>query len=173
LTRLKLLVTGTATILLFPTAAQAATGPQLWSQAGCGGCHTLNAAGSTGNAGPNLDALRPSAGAVANQVTYGGGGMPSFGGSLSSTDIQALASWVSQSAGGSQASAVATSGLSTTATARIQRTLRKLGFFHGPVTGYYGPLTTAAVKRFQRSAGLKADGVWGPKSAAALKRRLG
>ena len=76
--------------------------PQLWSQAGCGGCHTLNAAGSTGTNGPNLDSLRPSAAAVADQVTYGGGGMPSFGGSLSSTDIQALATWVSQSAGGSQ-----------------------------------------------------------------------
>ena len=173
MTRLKLLVTGTATLFLLPTAAQAATGPQLWSQAGCGGCHTLNAAGSTGANGPNLDSLRPSAGAVASQVTYGGGGMPSFGGSMSSADIQALASWVSQSAGGSQASAVATSGLSTTATTKIQRDLKKLGFFHGPVTGYYGPLTTAAVKRFQRSAGLKADGIWGPKSASALRHRLG
>ena len=170
--RLKLLVTGTATLALVPATAQAATGPQLWSQAGCGGCHTLSAAGSSGTNGPNLDSLRPSAGAVADQVTYGGGGMPSFGGSLSSTDIQALAGWVSQSAGGSQASAVAASGLSTTATARIQRDLKKLGFFHGPVTGYYGPLTTAAVKRFQRSAGLKADGIWGPKSARALRHRL-
>ena len=102
LKRLKLLVTGTATLVLLPATAQAATGPQLWSQAGCGGCHTLNAAGSTGRNGPNLDSLRPSASAVASQVTYGGGGMPSFGGSLSSSDIQALASWVSQSAGGSR-----------------------------------------------------------------------
>ncbi len=170
--RLKLLVTGTATLVLLPATAQAATGPQLWSQAGCGGCHTLNAAGSSGSSGPNLDSLRPSAAAVASQVTYGGGGMPSFGGSLSSTDIQALAGWVSQSAGGASASAAPASSLSTTATARLQRDLKKLGFFHGPVTGYYGPLTTAAVKRFQRSAGLKADGVWGPKSASALRRRL-
>ncbi len=45
--------------------------------------------------------------------------------------------------------------------------------FHGPVTDFYGPLTTAAVKRFQRSAGLTADGLWGPKSARALRHRLG
>ena len=125
--RLKSLVTGTATLVLLPATAQAGTGPQLWSQAGCGGCHTLNAAGSTGNNGPNLDSLRPSATAVADQVTYGGGGMPSFSGSLSSTDIQALATWVSQSAGGSSASASATSSLPTTAVARLQRELKKSG----------------------------------------------
>ena len=107
-------------------------------------------------------------------MTYGGGGMPSFGGSLSSTDIQALASWVSQSAGGSQASAARRErALDDRDRAALQRDLKKLGFFHGPVTGFYGPLTTAAVKRFQRSAGLKADGLWGPKSASALRRRLG
>ncbi len=168
--RLTLLAAGSASIILFPAAARAATGPQLWSQAGCGGCHTLNAAGSTGTAGPNLDSLRPSAAAVADQVASGGGGMPSFSGSLSSTDIQALAAWVSGSAGG--ASAAPASGLPTTAVARLQRQLKKLRFFHGPVTGFYGPLTIAAVKRFQRSAGLTADGLWGPKSASALRLRL-
>ena len=39
--------------------------------------------------------------------------------------------------------------------------------------GFYGPLTTAAVKRFQRASGLHADGIWGPKSVAAMKRRRG
>lgn len=50
--RLTLLAAGSATVILFPAAARAASGPQLWSQAGCGGCHTLNAAGSTGTNGP-------------------------------------------------------------------------------------------------------------------------
>ena len=77
----------------------AANGGQLWSQAGCGGCHTLAAAGATGQVGPNLDALRPSSGAVAAQVASGGGGMPSFASSLSGGQIQALAAWVSTSAG--------------------------------------------------------------------------
>ena len=170
--RPSLLAAGAAALVLFPTAARAATGPQLWSQSGCGGCHTLQAAGSSGTAGPNLDALRPSSAAVADQVTSGGGGMPSFGGTLSSTDIQSLANWVAGSAG-SGATTSPVSGLSTAATKRIQRDLKKLSFFHGPVTGFYGPLTTAAVKRFQRSAGLTPDGLWGPKSALALRHRLG
>jgi murein L,D-transpeptidase YcbB/YkuD len=171
LKRATVLAAGLSALVLLPAAAKAGNGPQLWSQSGCGGCHTLQAAGSAGSAGPNLDALRPSAAAVAAQVTYGGGGMPSFGSSLSSTDIQALAAWVAAAAGGSPTSAPAVPGLSTHTVMRIQRKLKNLGFFKGPVTGFYGPLTTAAVKRFQRSSGLRPDGVWGPKSARALRRR--
>ena len=52
----------------------------------------------------------------------------------------------------------------------LQLQLRGLGFFHGPVTGFYGAMTTAAVKRFQRSAGLQPDGVWGARSSQALAR---
>jgi peptidoglycan hydrolase-like protein with peptidoglycan-binding domain len=55
---------------------------------------------------------------------------------------------------------------------RLQSGLARLGNFHHVVTGVYGPVTTAAVKRFQRAAGLTPDGVWGPKSTAALTRRL-
>lgn len=39
--------------------------------------------------------------------------------------------------------------------------LQRTGHFRGPVTGFYGPLTEEAVKRFQRATGLKADGVVG------------
>ena len=175
-----------AAVSMLPGTAGAATGQQVWSQAGCAGCHTLAAAGSTGNGGPNLDYLRPSSAAVAAQVTSGGGGMPSFGGSLTSSDIQALATWVSSVAGGTTASAPAStpssgtlppptvplSKMSAAKVKRLQRNLARLGFFHHAVTGYYGPITTKAVRRFQRSVGLKADGVWGPQSAAALKTRL-
>ena len=42
-------------------------------RAGCGGCHTLKAAGSTGNVGPNLDQLKPGAAIVTHQVEVGGG----------------------------------------------------------------------------------------------------
>jgi mono/diheme cytochrome c family protein len=157
-----------AAVAFVPGAAYAANGAQLWSQSGCGGCHTLAAAGSSGQVGPNLDVLRPSIGTVAEQVTSGGGGMPSFASSLSAAQIQSLAAWVSTTAGGSGSAPTVAAGT----VVKLQHDLAKLGFFHGPFTGFYGPLTTAAVKRFQRSAGLHADGVWGPLSATALKKRL-
>jgi cytochrome c553 len=177
------LAAAAAAVSMLPATARAGTGQQVWSQAGCGGCHTLAAAGSTGQGGPNLDYLRPSSAAVAEQVTSGGGGMPSFGGSLSSSSIQALASWVASVTGGTAPTSAApapglppptvpTSAMPTSKVKRLQADLAKLGFFHHVVTGYYGPITTKAVKRFQRSVGLRADGVWGPQSEAALKARL-
>lgn len=36
-------------------AAAGGSGAQLFASAGCGGCHTLAAAGTTGTTGPNLD----------------------------------------------------------------------------------------------------------------------
>jgi len=164
-------------LAILPSAAQAATGPGLWSQAGCGGCHTLNAAGSSGTAGPNLDALRPSSATVAAQVASGGGGMPSFSGSLSSSEIQQLAAWVSSAAGGGSGSSAATgtspnAGIPVGVVRKLQHDLHRLGYFHGPFTGFYGPITAGAVKRFQRAHGLHADGIWGPLSRAALAHAL-
>ncbi len=69
-------------------------------------------------------------------------------------------------------SAAGTTTMPVAAVRRLQAALARLGYFHHVVTGYYGPVTTAAVRRFQRSAGLKPDGIWGPLSRAALKRRL-
>jgi mono/diheme cytochrome c family protein len=175
LKRVLALAGAAAAVSILPSTAGAGTGSQVWSQAGCGGCHTLAAAGSTGIAGPNLDYLRPSSGAVASQVTYGGGGMPSFGGSLSTSEIQSLATWVSSVAGGTTSSTPAAAPQSSMPAARVRKLqsgLAKLGFFHHVVTGYYGPVTTKAVKRFQRFVGLTPDGIWGPKTAAALKARL-
>lgn len=37
-------------------------------------------------------------------------------------------------------------------------------------TGYFGPITEAAVKAFQKEHGLQADGIVGPKTMAALKK---
>ena len=86
--------------LVVPAGANASPGAQLWAQAGCGGCHTLAAVGSSGQVGPNLDVLRPSAARIAYQITYGGAVMPAFSGTLSTPEIQALASWVASVAGG-------------------------------------------------------------------------
>ena len=53
----------------------------------------------------------------------------------------------------------------------LQQRLSTLGQQPGPVDGLYGPLTEAAVKRFQSSAGLQVDGIAGPKTLKALRSR--
>ena len=50
----------------------------------------------------------------------------------------------------------------------IQRALTGLGKRPGPVDGLFGPLTEAGVVRFQRSAGIAADGVVGRQTARQL-----
>ena len=83
------------------TSAASAAGPgkQVFVSAGCGGCHTLKDAGTTGTTGPNLDQLTPSAAAVAQQVKVGGGPMPAFKSRLTAAQIQAVANYVSSVAG--------------------------------------------------------------------------
>jgi mono/diheme cytochrome c family protein len=77
----------------------AADGAAVFASAGCGNCHTLAAANASGNVGPNLDELMPSTEQVAEQVKNGGGGMPAFEDQLSEEEIQAVAEYVSSSAG--------------------------------------------------------------------------
>ena len=50
----------------------------------------------------------------------------------------------------------------------VQRRLMKLGFNPGPIDGIRGRMTTGAVKRFQESRGLVADGIVGPRTRAVL-----
>ena len=76
-------------------AAAAPSGKEVFSSAGCGGCHTLAAAGSSGTSGPNLDDAKPSADTVEGIVTSGAGIMPSFKGRLSAAEIKAVAQFVS------------------------------------------------------------------------------
>ena len=75
----------------------AANGEQVFASAGCGGCHTFEAAGSTGSIGPNLDDAAPSFDLVVTQVTDGGGAMPAFGDELTEQEIQDVAAFVSGS----------------------------------------------------------------------------
>jgi mono/diheme cytochrome c family protein len=87
----------TATTAAGGGSGDAAAGKEVFATAGCGGCHTLSAAGSTGSVGPNLDELAPSFDAVVTQVTNGGGAMPSFKDDLTEQQIQDVAAFVSGS----------------------------------------------------------------------------
>jgi mono/diheme cytochrome c family protein len=75
------------------------SGSAVFASTGCGGCHTLKAAGASGAVGPSLDQLRPSAADVSQIVRSGGGVMPSFSGKLSDAQITAVAGYVSSVAG--------------------------------------------------------------------------
>ena len=50
----------------------------------------------------------------------------------------------------------------------IQTKLRELGFYNGSVDGIYGTKTQKAVKSFQKSCGITADGIAGPKTLKYL-----
>lgn len=54
----------------------------------------------------------------------------------------------------------------------IQKRLKDWGYYTGSVDGYFGEQTANAVKKFQRTNGLTADGVVGKGTAAALGVRL-
>lgn len=80
-------------------AGDAAAGKEVFATAGCGGCHTLGAAGSSGAVGSNLDGAKPSAALVVDRVTNGKGVMPPFEGQLTEQQIADVAAFVSSSAG--------------------------------------------------------------------------
>jgi cytochrome c553 len=82
-----------------PAAANVAAGEKVFKTAGCGSCHTLEAAGADGQIGPNLDSARPDFEAVRTKVEAGGGGMPSFKDQLTANQIRDVAAFVAQKAG--------------------------------------------------------------------------
>jgi cbb3-type cytochrome c oxidase subunit III len=75
-------------------AGGAADGEAIFAEAGCGGCHTLKAAGASGTVGPNLDDAMPSKELVIDRATNGKGVMPSFKSSYSPEQIAAVADFV-------------------------------------------------------------------------------
>lgn len=78
---------------------KATQGRAIFQAAGCAQCHTLKAAGASGDVGPNLDSLRPSAARVRSQVEHGGGVMPAFKDKLTAAQIDTVANYVASSAG--------------------------------------------------------------------------
>jgi mono/diheme cytochrome c family protein len=90
--------------------AGATTGAQIFTAAGCAGCHTLSKAGATGNIGPSLNDLASSPDIKGSPEDYvresvldpnavvvkgfQAGVMPSFKGKLSDKQIQALVQYL-------------------------------------------------------------------------------
>jgi cbb3-type cytochrome c oxidase subunit III len=92
--------------------ADAKTGDQIFTAAGCGGCHTFKPAGSQANIGPSLDELAAAAGdrepgkspedyvqesilqPQAFTVQGFGGAMPSYEGRLSDAQLKALTEYL-------------------------------------------------------------------------------
>ena len=62
----------------------------------CATCHALNDAGSNSDIGPNLNLIKPDVGRVVIAVTNGIGVMPAYEGILSSKEIEAVATYVSE-----------------------------------------------------------------------------
>ena len=64
------------------------------NRAQCGVCHTLKAAGSAGNIGPDLDQLKPPMSQIIYVVTNGIGVMQAWEGILTDEEIEAVAYYV-------------------------------------------------------------------------------
>ncbi|MFK9120921.1 NlpC/P60 family protein [Peribacillus castrilensis] len=60
------------------------------------------------------------------------------------------------------------SGMTHTDVKQLQENLKKKGYFKTDTTNYFGTVTKGAVVKFQKSKGLKADGIVGPNTYKAL-----
>jgi mono/diheme cytochrome c family protein len=75
-------------------------GKQIFASSGCGSCHTLSDAGTSGTVGPNLDDAKPSFELAVTRITEGRGAMPTFKDQLSEQQIADVAQYVVDSTGG-------------------------------------------------------------------------
>ena len=75
----------------------AEAGEQIYAEQGCGSCHVLEAAGSSGTIGPNLDESQPPLDLIVERVTNGRSPMPAFKDTLSEQQIQDVSAFVFES----------------------------------------------------------------------------
>ena len=69
----------------------------------------------------------------------------------------------------SKASSRLEQGASGPAVQELQQLLAGLGLYSSNADGKFGPITAAAVRKFQQAQGLKADGWAGPQTLAAMR----
>ena len=69
-------------------------GKEVFAKNGCGACHTLSDAGSSGKVGPNLDDAKPSLALAVDRVVNGKSAMPPFKGRLTPEQIASVAAYV-------------------------------------------------------------------------------
>jgi mono/diheme cytochrome c family protein len=91
---------GTADLPALDLTGDPAAGESVFSSGGCGACHTLSAAGTSGTVGPNLDDAQPSYELAVERITLGQGGMPAFGEQLEPQQIADVAQFIVTSTGG-------------------------------------------------------------------------
>lgn len=78
------------------TGTNPGDGKQIFSDAGCGSCHTFAPADSNGTSGPTLDNTSLNQQQIADQISSGGGGMPAFQGDLTQSQIDAVAAFIAE-----------------------------------------------------------------------------
>lgn len=96
------LAAGTVPAAWADDAARLAEGRKLFTEGAvppCALCHTLKDAGAEGAIGPALDELKPDAARVATALRNGIGQMPSYQGTLSAAQIEAVAAYVAKASG--------------------------------------------------------------------------
>jgi mono/diheme cytochrome c family protein len=76
-----------------------AAGKTVFTNTGCGACHVMKEAGTTGTVGPNLDTSGASLALIVDRVTNGKGTMQAYASVLTAKQIQDVAAFVFASKG--------------------------------------------------------------------------
>jgi peptidoglycan hydrolase-like protein with peptidoglycan-binding domain len=86
--------------------------------------------------------------------------------------IMLLSCFLLNSISVSAASTVLKIGSQGKSVVKLQKDLKALGYFNSICTGYYGNITSSAVKNLQKKYGLKQDGIAGKSTLSCIEKLL-